>query len=172
MERSASTEESDLRAISRFNPIERQASATLRCSGCLFCFRRRYAHETRSPNAAKVFWSGFQLRRTHCEQKSSGLPPIVFSNSGFRCQAVRDNPCRAHCSLPGRGLAWRASIQITDRPSRLEQRPTRVKQRSRAANGSMAVLFSTSEGKTWRHPSSISKISSENGCGCHTSTTL
>src|SRR5262245_22960912 len=30
--------------------------------------------------------------------------PIVFSNSGFRCQALRDHPCRAHCSLRGRGL--------------------------------------------------------------------
>src|SRR6266404_6348058 len=29
--------------------------------------------------------------------------PIVFSNSGFRCQALRDHPCRAHCSLRGRG---------------------------------------------------------------------
>jgi hypothetical protein len=27
-----------------------------------------------------------------------------FSNSGFRCQALRDHPCRAHCSLRGRGL--------------------------------------------------------------------
>jgi hypothetical protein len=31
-------------------------------------------------------------------------PPIVFSNSGFPCQALRDYPCRAHCSLRGRGL--------------------------------------------------------------------
>ena len=30
--------------------------------------------------------------------------PIVFSNSGFRCQALRGHPCRAHCSLRGRGL--------------------------------------------------------------------
>jgi hypothetical protein len=30
--------------------------------------------------------------------------PIVFSNSGLRCQALRDRPCRAHCSLRGRGL--------------------------------------------------------------------
>ena len=28
--------------------------------------------------------------------------PILFSNSGFRCQALRDHPCRAHCSLRGR----------------------------------------------------------------------
>jgi hypothetical protein len=33
-----------------------------------------------------------------------GKVPIVFSNSGFRCQALRDHPCRAHCSLRGRGL--------------------------------------------------------------------
>jgi hypothetical protein len=32
----------------------------------------------------------------------SALPPIVFSNSGFRCQALREHPCRAHCSLRGR----------------------------------------------------------------------
>ena len=31
------------------------------------------------------------------------LWPIVFSNSGSRCQALHDHPCRAHCSLRGRG---------------------------------------------------------------------
>ena len=29
--------------------------------------------------------------------------PIVFSNSGTGCQALREHPCRAHCSLRGRG---------------------------------------------------------------------
>ena len=36
--------------------------------------------------------------------------PILFSNSGSRCQALHDHPCRAHCSLRGRGLPsarWR-----------------------------------------------------------------
>src|SRR5215468_900330 len=27
----------------------------------------------------------------------SALVPKVFSNSGFRCQALRDHACRAHC---------------------------------------------------------------------------
>jgi len=35
---------------------------------------------------------------------ASALSPIVFSNSGFQCQALRDHPCRAHCSLRGRGV--------------------------------------------------------------------
>jgi hypothetical protein len=34
----------------------------------------------------------------------SGLTPNVFSNSGSRCQALHDHPCRAHCSLRGRGV--------------------------------------------------------------------
>jgi len=34
----------------------------------------------------------------------SAMALIVFSNSGLRCQALRDHPCRAHCSLRGRGL--------------------------------------------------------------------
>jgi hypothetical protein len=38
------------------------------------------------------------LADLHC------LWPIVFSNSGFRCQALHDHPCRAHCSLRGRGV--------------------------------------------------------------------
>ena len=29
--------------------------------------------------------------------------PILFSNSGSGCQALHDHPCRAHCSLRGRG---------------------------------------------------------------------
>ena len=29
--------------------------------------------------------------------------PIVFSNSGSGCQALYGDPCRAHCSLRGRG---------------------------------------------------------------------
>src|SRR5262249_46631978 len=33
--------------------------------------------------------------------------PTVFSNSEFRCQALRVHPCRAHCSLHGRGLLLR-----------------------------------------------------------------
>jgi CheY-like chemotaxis protein len=32
------------------------------------------------------------------------LWPIVFSNSGSGCQALYDHPCRAHCSLRGRGV--------------------------------------------------------------------
>jgi transcriptional regulator GlxA family with amidase domain len=28
---------------------------------------------------------------------------ILFSNSGSGCQALHDRPCRAHCSLRGRG---------------------------------------------------------------------
>src|SRR5215831_12851146 len=32
----------------------------------------------------------------------SALVPKVFSNSGFRCQALCDHACRAHCSLRGR----------------------------------------------------------------------
>jgi 6-phosphogluconolactonase len=28
----------------------------------------------------------------------------LFSNSGSRCQALHDHPCRAHCSLRGRGM--------------------------------------------------------------------
>ena len=34
----------------------------------------------------------------------SALAPIVFSNSGSERQALRDHPCRAHCSLRGRGV--------------------------------------------------------------------
>jgi hypothetical protein len=29
---------------------------------------------------------------------------ILFSNSGSGCQALREHPCRAHCSLRGRGV--------------------------------------------------------------------
>jgi hypothetical protein len=32
------------------------------------------------------------------------LVPIVFSNSGSGCQALREPPCRPHCSLRGRGV--------------------------------------------------------------------
>src|SRR5579862_5021221 len=34
----------------------------------------------------------------------SASHPIVFSNSGSGCQAFHDHPCRAHCSLRGRGV--------------------------------------------------------------------
>jgi hypothetical protein len=32
------------------------------------------------------------------------IPPILFSNSGSGFQAFHDHPCRAHCSLRGRGV--------------------------------------------------------------------
>jgi len=52
----------------------------------------------------------------------SALLPIVFSNSGFRCQALRDHPCRAHCSLRGRGLpsAWWRKTTLVDRPPKAD----------------------------------------------------
>ncbi len=34
----------------------------------------------------------------------SPIRPNVFSNSGSGCQALYDHPCRAHCSLRGRGV--------------------------------------------------------------------
>jgi hypothetical protein len=45
-----------------------------------------------------------QSRRFHDVGDMSAHTPIVFPNSGFRCQALRDHPCRAHCSLRDRGL--------------------------------------------------------------------
>ena len=36
----------------------------------------------------------------------------MFSNSGFRCQALRDHPCRAYCSLRGRGLSGEEREQL------------------------------------------------------------
>jgi hypothetical protein len=32
------------------------------------------------------------------------IVPILFSNSGSGRQALYDHPCRAHCSLRGRGV--------------------------------------------------------------------
>ena len=54
--------------------------------------------------AEPVSWSGSKMRNPQSEYFRSGLPPIVFSNSGSRCQALHDHPCRAHCSLRGRGM--------------------------------------------------------------------
>jgi hypothetical protein len=42
--------------------------------------------------------------RVRLDFRMSALPPIVFSNSGSGCQALHDHPCRAHCSLRGRGV--------------------------------------------------------------------
>jgi hypothetical protein len=34
--------------------------------------------------------------------------PVLFSNSGFGCQALHEHPCRAHCSLiPGLAVRCR-----------------------------------------------------------------
>ena len=47
--------------------------------------------------------------KTHSELASlhpgmSPCGPILFSNSGSGCQALHNHPCRAHCSLRGRGV--------------------------------------------------------------------
>jgi hypothetical protein len=42
-------------------------------------------------------------RRVSLEPAKVRFAPIVFSNSGSRCQAPHDHPCRAQCSLRGRG---------------------------------------------------------------------
>ena len=42
--------------------------------------------------------------RDNRERGNVGKWPILFSNSGSGCQALYDHPCRAHCSLRGRGV--------------------------------------------------------------------
>ena len=45
-----------------------------------------------------------QSRRFSDVRVTSAHPPNVFSNSGFRCRALRDHHCRAHCSVLGLDL--------------------------------------------------------------------
>jgi hypothetical protein len=51
--------------------------------------------------ARQPLWSSRHLSEPRL---MSALTPIVFSNSGSGCQALYDHPCRAHCSLRGRGV--------------------------------------------------------------------
>jgi predicted RNase H-like HicB family nuclease len=48
--------------------------------------------------------SDFDHVRTNTDYRD-GYPVLMpFSNSGFGCQALHNDPCRAHCSLRGRSV--------------------------------------------------------------------
>ena len=53
------------------------------------------------PRRAHVF--RFTSDNGHAAAANDCFVPIVFSNSGSGCQVLHDHPCRAHCSLRGRG---------------------------------------------------------------------
>jgi hypothetical protein len=59
------------------------------------------ARENPPPGSVRLLLDIDKLRVI--EPADVGYWPIVFSNSGVRCQALQDHPCRAHCSLRGRG---------------------------------------------------------------------